>query len=178
MYRRCLERLVEERCQREPGRIAIMAATHNEDTVRLAQLRGPSKAILISHSQICGELLLELPIFTAVQLELLRRCDLSHQDPSFYFAQLYGMCDQVVWIFSSSPCLILFQVSFSLGQAGYNVCKCLHYGPLKDVLPYSLKALQMVLVAIIQVSLPKGIGKWKYAEESKQREKVLLWSIR
>ena len=42
-------------------------------------------------------------------------------DPRVYFAQLFGMSDNI---------------SFNLSEAGYNVAKYLPYGPLESVMPY------------------------------------------
>jgi proline dehydrogenase len=36
MYHQCLAKVVEERYLRGPGRVAVMAASHNEETVRFA----------------------------------------------------------------------------------------------------------------------------------------------
>lgn len=70
---------------------------------------------------------------------------ISPVSPAIYFAQLYGMCDHI---------------SFSLGQTGYNICKCLHYGPLEGVLPYLSRRAQE------NGSMLKNLG----------RERRLLWT--
>lgn len=46
---------------------------------------------------------------------------ISHHDKRFWFAQLYGMSDNI---------------SFNLAKAGYNVAKYVPYGPVKSVMPY------------------------------------------
>ncbi|GJM27873.1 MAG: proline dehydrogenase [Cyclobacteriaceae bacterium] len=53
--------------------------------------------------------------------ELMDEFDVERHDPRIYFAQLYGMSDNI---------------SFNLANAGYNVAKYLPYGPVEDVIPY------------------------------------------
>lgn len=53
--------------------------------------------------------------------ELMEQHGISRQDHRVYFAQLYGMSDNI---------------SFNLANAGYNVAKYLPYGPVEDVIPY------------------------------------------
>ncbi len=52
---------------------------------------------------------------------LMQKHGLSPQDARVYFAQLYGMSDNI---------------SFNLAAAGYNVAKYVPYGPLEAVMPY------------------------------------------
>lgn len=53
--------------------------------------------------------------------QLMDKYGISHQDKHFWFAQLYGMSDNI---------------SFNLAKAGYNVAKYVPYGPVKSVMPY------------------------------------------
>jgi proline dehydrogenase len=53
--------------------------------------------------------------------ELMQQQNLSPEDERVYFAQLYGMSDNI---------------SFNLAHAGYNVVKYVPYGPVRAVLPY------------------------------------------
>lgn len=52
---------------------------------------------------------------------LMDKHGLKNNDERVYFAQLYGMSDNI---------------SFNLAKAGYNVVKYVPYGPIKAVLPY------------------------------------------
>lgn len=53
--------------------------------------------------------------------ELMAKHKLPANDERIYFAQLYGMSDNI---------------SFNLALAGYNVAKYVPYGPVKSVMPY------------------------------------------
>ncbi|MCB0735027.1 MAG: proline dehydrogenase family protein [Flavobacteriales bacterium] len=53
--------------------------------------------------------------------ELIGKSSEEAADERFWFAQLYGMSDNI---------------SFNLANAGYNVAKYLPYGPIKAVMPY------------------------------------------
>ena len=55
---------------------------------------------------------------------LMNQLGLQPQDPSVYFAQLFGMRDNL---------------SFPLGNQGYNVFKYLPYGKVEEVMPYLLR---------------------------------------
>ena len=57
-------------------------------------------------------------------LDLMRQYKIEPQDTRVYFAQLYGMSDNL---------------SYNLAHAGYNVAKYVPYGPVADVLPYLLR---------------------------------------
>jgi len=56
-----------------------------------------------------------------VLVDLMLKNDISHNDGRFWFAQLYGMSDNI---------------SFNLSNAGYNTAKYLPYGPIAAVMPY------------------------------------------
>ena len=49
---------------------------------------------------------------------------IAKHDDKFWFAQLYGMSDNI---------------SFNLSKAGYRVAKYVPYGPVKSVMPYLLR---------------------------------------
>lgn len=53
--------------------------------------------------------------------ELMEQHGLQNNDERVYFAQLYGMSDNI---------------SFNLANKGYNVAKYVPYGPVKSVMPY------------------------------------------
>lgn len=55
---------------------------------------------------------------------LMNRHGIAKDDPRFWFAQLYGMSDNI---------------SFNLARAGYNVAKYVPYGPVKAVIPYLIR---------------------------------------
>ncbi|TVP51162.1 MAG: proline dehydrogenase [Mongoliibacter sp.] len=53
--------------------------------------------------------------------ELIADYEINPADPKVYFAQLYGMSDNI---------------SYNLADAGYNVVKYVPYGPVEKVMPY------------------------------------------
>ena len=55
---------------------------------------------------------------------LMEKHSMPNNDPRVWFAQLYGMSDNI---------------SFNLAKAGYNVVKYLPYGPVRSVMPYLLR---------------------------------------
>ena len=57
----------------------------------------------------------------ALLTERMKENKIAVNDPRIWFAQLYGMSDNI---------------SFNLAQAGYNVVKYVPYGPVKAVMPY------------------------------------------
>lgn len=56
--------------------------------------------------------------------ELMKEKQLDNNDKNIYFAQLYGMSDDL---------------SFNLAYEGFNVAKYLPYGPIKQVMPYLMR---------------------------------------
>lgn len=56
--------------------------------------------------------------------EIMEHNNISKEDKSITFSQLYGMSDNI---------------SFNLAVAGYQVSKYMPYGPVKDVIPYLLR---------------------------------------
>jgi proline dehydrogenase len=57
-------------------------------------------------------------------MELMEKYNITKQDNSVWFGQLYGMSDHI---------------SFNLAEAGYNVAKYIPFGPVKDVMPYLIR---------------------------------------
>ncbi|TPE43635.1 proline dehydrogenase family protein [Pontibacter mangrovi] len=57
-------------------------------------------------------------------MELMEEHEIAPHDPRVYFAQLYGMSDNL---------------SYNLAYAGYNVAKYVPYGPVVEVMPYLLR---------------------------------------
>lgn len=56
--------------------------------------------------------------------QLMEKHGIAIHDEKFWFAQLYGMSDNI---------------SFNLAKAGYRVAKYVPYGPVKSVMPYLLR---------------------------------------
>tara|TARA_B100000575_G_scaffold31955_1_gene21523 strand:- start:9495 stop:10670 length:1176 start_codon:yes stop_codon:yes gene_type:complete len=57
-------------------------------------------------------------------MDLMRKYKVKSNNKSIWFAQLYGMSDQI---------------SFNIANLGYNVCKLLPYGPVEEVVPYLIR---------------------------------------
>lgn len=56
--------------------------------------------------------------------ELMAKHNIAKEDPRVYFAQLYGMSDNL---------------SYNLAKEGYNVAKYVPYGPVAKVMPYLMR---------------------------------------
>ncbi len=63
----------------------------------------------------------------ALLAKMMAEKDLAPADKRVWFAQLYGMSDNI---------------SFNLAKAGYNVVKYVPYGPVRSVMPYLLRRAQ------------------------------------
>ena len=59
--------------------------------------------------------------------QMMKEKGLQPNNPHVYFSQLFGMSDNI---------------TFNLADAGFNVCKYLPYGPVKDVVPYLMRRAQ------------------------------------
>lgn len=57
-------------------------------------------------------------------MDLMKRNKIKPNNSNIWFAQLYGMSDQI---------------SFNIANLGYNVCKLLPYGPVEEVIPYLIR---------------------------------------
>lgn len=57
-------------------------------------------------------------------VNLMKHRNIASNHPHIWFSQLLGMSDHI---------------SFNLSKAGYNVCKYVPYGPVRDVMPYLLR---------------------------------------
>lgn len=66
-------------------------------------------------------------VSNALLTERMAEKDLSPKDDHIWFAQLFGMSDNI---------------SFNLAKAGYNVVKYVPYGPVRAVMPYLLRRAQ------------------------------------
>ncbi len=60
-------------------------------------------------------------------MSLMKENNLKNNDNRIWFAQLYGMSDNI---------------SFNLADQGYNVAKYVPYGPVRDVLPYLIRRVE------------------------------------
>jgi proline dehydrogenase len=60
-------------------------------------------------------------------MQLMAEKGLAKNDARIWFGQLYGMSDNI---------------SFNLAEHGYNVCKYLPFGPVRDVMPYLIRRAQ------------------------------------
>ena len=58
---------------------------------------------------------------------LMQKYGIKHNDERVWFAQLYGMSDNI---------------SFNLAKAGYKVAKYVPYGPVRSVMPYLFRRAQ------------------------------------
>ena len=60
-------------------------------------------------------------------VEMMQQKNIAPNHSHIYFSQLYGMSDHI---------------TFNMAQAGYNACKYLPFGPVKDVMPYLIRRAQ------------------------------------
>ena len=84
--------------------------------------------------------------------ELMNQHRIACDDHRIYFAQLYGMSDNI---------------SFNLANAGYNVAKYLPYGPIKEVIPYLFRRAKENTAIAGQTSREYMLIKKEIARRSK-----------
>jgi proline dehydrogenase len=60
-------------------------------------------------------------------ISLIDDMNIPRNHPNILFAQLLGMGDNI---------------TFNMAKAGFNVCKYLPYGPVKEVIPYLIRRAQ------------------------------------
>ena len=61
---------------------------------------------------------------TYLAMDLIEEKNLSKNNPSVWFGQLYGMSEHI---------------TFNLAENGYNVVKLIPFGPIKEVIPYLIR---------------------------------------
>jgi proline dehydrogenase len=60
-------------------------------------------------------------------ISLIDEMNIARNHPNILFAQLLGMGDNI---------------TFNMAKAGFNACKYLPYGPVKEVIPYLIRRAQ------------------------------------
>ena len=84
---------------------------------------------------------------------------MANNDPHIWFAQLYGMSDNI---------------TFNLAKAGYSVSKYLPFGPIREVIPYLMRRAQENSsmsgqtgreLTLIKKEVDRRKGKKKVADE-------------
>jgi proline dehydrogenase len=85
---------------------------------------------------------------------LLSQFNIKANDDSVYFAQLYGMSDNI---------------SFNLAHAGFNVVKYVPYGPVEKVMPYLSRRAEENTSVAGQSSREFDLIKRELARRKKQR---------
>jgi proline dehydrogenase len=83
--------------------------------------------------------------------------NIAPNDPRVYFAQLYGMSDNL---------------SYNLAHAGYNVAKYVPYGPVEAVLPYLLRRADENTAIAGQSSREFNLIKKEINRRKKEKELV------
>jgi len=142
----------------DPKKIAIMAATHNEDTVRFTIQKCVSLNILqVSTGLAQCRRILGMRRHCSKCLYLffrMKEYGIQPMDRVICFGQLYGMCDQVSFPLGTFhvghathyffPLILGIRIFFWFykGQSGYSVYKYVPYGPVTEVLPYLSRRAQ------------------------------------
>jgi proline dehydrogenase len=90
-------------------------------------------------------------------IDLMQQHNIVPNDPRVYFAQLYGMSDNL---------------SYNLAHAGYNVAKYVPYGPVEAVLPYLLRRADENTAIAGQSSREFNLIKKEINRRKKEKELV------
>ncbi|MBC7920979.1 MAG: proline dehydrogenase family protein [Ferruginibacter sp.] len=89
-------------------------------------------------------------------IEEMRRRGIAPDDPNVWFAQLYGMSDNI---------------SYNLAEAGYRVAKYVPYGPVEAVMPYLFRRAEENTSVAGQSSREFNLIKKERTRRKKAREK-------